>query len=165
MNALINTPLHISSEQMLNRSRWFGPNLVTILAKSTETNGSFSLIRCVLRKSFEPPLHVHSQEDESSLILDGEICYEAGDQRMHAKPGDYVHLPKNVPHTFKVLTDAAILLMFITPAGFEDMFVRCSRPALSFDLPPVATEPPGADFFETMARVNAELGVTILPDL
>jgi quercetin dioxygenase-like cupin family protein len=165
MNALINTPLHISSDQMLNRSRWFGPNLVTILAKSTETNGVFSLVRCVLRKVFEPPLHVHSKEDESYFILDGEICYEAGDQRMYAKSGDYVHLPRNVPHTFKLITDIVTLLLFITPAGFEDMFVQCSRPALSFDLPPIPTEPPGAAFFATMARVNAELDVTFLPDL
>jgi quercetin dioxygenase-like cupin family protein len=165
MNALINIPLHISGEQMLNRSRWFGPNLVTILASSAETNGAFSLIRFVLRKNFELPLQIHSKEDESALILKGEICYEAGAQRMHAKPGDYIHLPKNVAHAFKVLTDAATMLLFITPAGFEEMFVQCSRPALSLDLPPMSTELPDAAFFATMARVSAELGVTILPDL
>ncbi len=165
MNALIDAPLHIPIDQMSDHSRWFGPNLVTLIARSGETNGVFSLLRCVLRKGFEPPLHVHSKEDESSFILDGEICYEAGNRRIIAKSGDYVRLPKNVPHTYKVITDTVSLLLFITPGGFEDMFLRCSRPALSFELPPMSEETPGAAFFEKLARVNAELGVTILPAL
>ncbi len=166
MNALINaSAVRLSGEQILERSYWFGPNLVTLLATSTETNGAYSLVRCHTKKGFEPPLHVHSIEDENSFILEGEVCYEAGNRTIHAKQGDYIHLPKHVPHTFKVLSDAATLLLLITPGGFEEMFVQCSRPALSLDLPPVQEGPQMAAFLQTMLSVNTQFGVTMLPNL
>ncbi|MCR8557844.1 cupin domain-containing protein [Mucilaginibacter sp. BJC16-A38] len=160
-----NLPFHISGDQMLERSLWFGPNLVTFLITSAETNGAFALIRCVLIKGFEPPLHIHSNEDESSFILDGEIGYQAGDREIHARAGDFVHLPKLVPHTFKPTTDTVTLLLLITPGGFEAMFRQCSRPAIEFALPPVTGEKPNASFFELMTRANKDLGVLLLPDL
>ncbi|TSJ42616.1 cupin domain-containing protein [Mucilaginibacter corticis] len=95
-NLFNNTALHVHSENMLERSRWYGPNLMTFLTTSAETNGQFSLIKCVLRKGFEPPLHVHSREDESIFILSGEINYEIGEKTVTAKAGDYVHLPRSV---------------------------------------------------------------------
>jgi quercetin dioxygenase-like cupin family protein len=162
---LNNLPFHISGEQMLERSCWFGPNLVTFLITSPETKGAFALIRCVLKKGFEPPLHFHSKEDESSFILDGEIGYQAGDREIHARAGDFVHLPKLVPHTFKLLTDTVTLLLLITPGGFEDLFRQCSRPAMEFALPPDTDEKPNASFFEVMTRAYEAFGVFLLPEL
>ncbi|MFT3703072.1 MAG: cupin domain-containing protein [Agriterribacter sp.] len=156
---------HVPVDQQLARSRWYGPNLFTILATARETQGIFSLIRVTLRKGFEPPPHVHSREDESYFVLEGEIIYEAGDQRIHAKQGDYVHLPRLVPHRFKLITDTVTVLLFITPGGFENMFIECSGPALRMELPPVPTAAPGREFFEKVNRISAELGVTTLPDL
>lgn len=156
---------HTSGEALLERSRWYGPNLVTFLATGEETNGAFSLLKVTLCKGFEPPLHVHTREEESSLILEGEMIYEVGERTIHAKAGDFVHLPKSVPHTFKQVTDVVTLLLLITPAGFEELFKQFSRPALALELPPVPAEKPGPAFFETMTRLNAELGVTMLPNL
>lgn len=166
MNTILNNlPLHISGEQMLERSCWFGPNLVTFLITSAETEGAFALIRCVLKKGFEPPLHIHSKEDESSFILDGEIRYQAGERDIYARAGDFVHLPKLVPHTFKPITDTVTLLLLITPGGFEAMFRQCSRPAIEFAPPPVTGEKPNASFFELMTRAHEAFGVLLLPEL
>ena len=161
-NVLLNKTLHVSSEQTLERSRWFGPNLVTIIAYASETNGEFSLVKNVIRKGFTPPLHVHTREDESNFVLSGEIIYTVGDTTIHAKAGDYVHLPKNVPHTFELVSNTAETLLVITPGGFEDMFVQCSRPASVVDLPPLGEAPP-KEFFEKMKHVSESLGSTILP--
>src|SRR5215475_525224 len=114
-NILSERSLHVSSAQMLERSRWYGPNLLTIIAYASETNGAFSLVKNVIRKGFEPPLHVHTREDESNFILSGEIIYTVGDTTIHAKAGDYVHLPKNVPHTFELVSNTAETLLVITP--------------------------------------------------
>jgi quercetin dioxygenase-like cupin family protein len=160
-----NLPFHISGDQMLNRSYWFGPNLVTFLGNSAETGGSFSLIRCTLRKGFEPPLHIHSKEDESSYILDGEIVYQVGEQDFHAKAGDMVYLPKHIPHSFNPITDTVTLLLLITPGGFEEMFRQCSRPATALELPPVTGEKPTVHFLQLMTEVNESLGVIMLPNL
>ena len=157
------TALHTPAINNLERSLWFGPNLITILARSCEVNGAFSLLKNVLRQNFEPPLHVHTREDESQYILEGEIMFSVGDECIHAKPGDYVHLPKNVPHTFKLITKTATILL-ITPGGFEEMFITCSRPALCLALPPVNNKP-SKEFFEKMHRENERLGVTFFPSL
>lgn len=163
-NVILNTALHISAAQLLERSYWYGPNLATILTHASETAGAFSLVKNVLRKGFEPPLHIHSREDESNYILEGEIIYTVGEDTIYAKAGDYVYLPKGVPHTFKLVTDTASTLLLITPGGFEEMFIACSRPALAMELPPLTQKPPAA-FFEKLAQVNEALGVTILPNL
>lgn len=159
---LTNTSLHVSSAQMLERSHWYGINLVTIIANASETNGAFSLIKNVMRKGFEPPLHIHTREDESNFILKGEILFTVGDRTIHARAGDYVHLPKNVPHTFKLLSDTAETFLVITPGGFEDMFIECSRPALTMELPPLGEKPP-KEFFEKIRSVSEALGATFLP--
>jgi len=165
MNDIImDMTLHISTEQMLERSYWYGINLVTIITSSSETNGAFSLVKNVMRKGFEPPLHAHTREDESNLILKGEILFTVGDKTIHAKAGDYIHLPKNVPHTFKLLSDTAETLLLITPGGFEEMFVECSRPALAMELPPLAEKLP-KEFFEKIKNISEALGTFILPSL
>lgn len=165
MNDIImNMTLHISAAQMLERSHWYGTNLLTIITSASETNGAFSLVKNVMRKGFEPPLHVHTREDESNLIMKGEILFTVGDKTIHAKAGDYIHLPKNVPHTFKLLTDTAETLLVITPGGFEEMFIECSRPALSIELPPLGEKPP-KEFFEKIKNVSETLGTVILPSL
>jgi len=68
--------LHVPSDSMLKRSRWYGPNLFTFIATAEETGGAFAVLRCKLRRGFEPPKHVHTKEEESYVILDGEIIYE-----------------------------------------------------------------------------------------
>jgi quercetin dioxygenase-like cupin family protein len=161
-NVVLSRSLHVSSARALERSRWYGPNLLTIIAYASETNGAFSLVKNVIRKGFEPPLHVHTREDESNYVLKGEIIFTVGDETIHAKTGDYVHLPKNVPHTFKLVSDTAETLLVITPGGFEDMFVQCSRPASAVKLPPLGEAPP-KEFFEKTKRVSESLGATILP--
>jgi len=120
------------------------------------------MVKNVIRKGFEPPLHVHTREDESNYILRGEIIFTVGDETIHAKTGDYVHLPKNVPHTFKLVTNTAETLLVITPGGFEELFVQCSRPAGAVELPPLG-EPLTKEFFDKTKRVGETLGVTILP--
>lgn len=157
---MLHAALHTSSEKLLERSYWYGANLATIFTRASETNGAFSVIKTLLRKGFEPPLHVHSREEESNYILEGEIVYEAGGDFMYAKPGDYVYLPRQVPHTFKLVSETASTLLVITPGGFEEMFIECGRPALKLELPPLADKPPTA-FFEKIIKVNEALGVTI----
>lgn len=157
--------LHVAKEDMLARSRWYGPNLFTFLTRAEETNGVFAVLRCTLRRGFEPPKHVHTKEEESYVILDGEIIYELGDKHIHAKTGDYVHLPRNISHKFRLLSETVTLLLIITPGGFEQLFWEFSKPAESMDLPPVPVAKPPKEFFEAMERLNEKLGVTMFPDL
>ena len=54
-----------------------------------------------------PPLHVHDDEDEVMVVLDGEIAFRSSDSESIAPAGATVFLPHGVPHTFQVLSDTA----------------------------------------------------------
>lgn len=159
---MMNTAMHISEAEMLQRSRWYGPNLLTVITDASETNGAFGIVRNLMRKGFEPPLHVHTREDESNYVLDGEIVFAVGDEKIYARKGDFIFLPRNVPHTFQIISDTAETLLLITPGGFETMFVECSRPAASLELPPLSGKPP-KEFFEKIREVSERLGASFLP--
>jgi len=49
-------------------------------------------------KSEGPPLHIHFLEDEFGTVRKGVLHAVVGDQRVEAKVGDSVTLPKGVPH-------------------------------------------------------------------
>ena len=75
----------------------------------------------------EPPLHVHSGEDEWFYLLDGEVTFHVGDETFRAGPGGFVSFPRGIPHTFTVETASARFLVINTPGGFERMFSRAPR--------------------------------------
>jgi quercetin dioxygenase-like cupin family protein len=70
----------------------------------------------------EPPMHVHSREDEWFYVLDGEATFHIGESSHTAPTGSFVSLPRAIPHTFTVLSDSARFLMLNAPGGFERMF-------------------------------------------
>jgi hypothetical protein len=77
-----------------------------------------------------PPPHLHHVEDESFYILEGSVTFQAGGQTIHAKPGDFLHIPHGTVHSFKNEgTVPARALVTISPAGptgmqkfFEESF-------------------------------------------
>ena len=65
-------------------ARWWLGSLSVILASSRETGGKFTLID-VTDPECETPLHVHHREDETFIVLDGEIEFNIGGKEF--KPG------------------------------------------------------------------------------
>lgn len=126
----------------LKNSYWYIGHLMSILISSSDTNGSFSLIHGFEIKGLEPPPHTHTKEDESFYILDGEINYTADKEVFHAKRGDWVFLPRNIQHSFKVQTDQAEVLIHLSPGGFEEYFKEMSEPAKALIIPPRPQGPP-----------------------
>ena len=69
------------------------------------------------------PPHTHEREDELSIVLEGEVGVQIGDEVYTAGPGTYVRKPRGVPHAFWNATERpARLIEIISPAGFEGYF-------------------------------------------
>jgi len=121
-----NTP----SDLRLDRSFRYMGNSMTIHADSQDTNGRFALVEAKGTPGGEPPLHVHTNEDELFYVLEGKLKVYRGEEELILQAGESGFLPRNIPHTFKVMSAHARVLVYITPGGFEGYFRELSELAL-----------------------------------
>ena len=135
----------------------------SFLATAKDTGGAFSLIHCFFRKDFMAPSHYHKFEDESFYVLEGKIDFHVADASYIVGPGDFIFLPKNVPHHFNLISDTAKALLQISPAGFEVFFREFGRPALTLDLPPIPAINPREEMLQKMHDRMIELGNVFTP--
>ena len=76
-----------------------------------------------------PPPHVHSREEEGFYILEGEITFQIGKQRLVATAGMFANMPVGTPHSFKNESNRpAKMLISVAPAGLEEMFFEFGVP-------------------------------------
>jgi quercetin dioxygenase-like cupin family protein len=134
--------------------------LITWLATGEDTDGQFSLFEAKGIPGMEPPPHVHANEDESYYLLEGEMLFRVGDEAFTAKPGDFVFLPRNVRHEFKVLSSTFRCLVGIYPSGLENYFEQLTVRHDSPDIPPLDTAPPPPEALEMMKKLDEQFGIT-----
>ena len=59
------------------------------LATGEDTNGKYALWEAIVPPGGGPPPHVHSREEEGFYVLEGEITFTIGDQRLVASAGTF----------------------------------------------------------------------------
>ena len=117
-----------------SNSLWFMTAHLLILLDRTRNADGLSVIEHRMAKDFAPPLHVHHQESETFVILEGRFRFQRDGEISEASVGDTIHLPRGSVHGFRVLSDYGRCLT-ITKGPFEDMVRAASRPAATEDLP------------------------------
>lgn len=93
-----------------------------------QTGNALALLELTLPKGAEPPPHIHTREDEAFYVLDGEISVTIADSVTLLKKGEALFAPRNVPHSFKILTEKATLMNLITPGTLWNYFIEFSEP-------------------------------------
>lgn len=144
-----------------NTLLFLGGVKATFLAEGKDTEGRYSVILMEERKGLEPPPHIHSQEDETFYVLEGEVSYFIEDQVIHATPGTYVYAPRGIQHTYALKTEEAKVLVSTYPAGF-DKFVRELSVPVPEQLPPIPDGPPSAEEVEKLIKIAAKHGIEII---
>lgn len=110
-----------------------------VLLRGEETDGHLALVE--LSGRGQPPLHRHDF-DETFYILEGEITFHLGEERLTRRAGELAFAPRGVPHTYANLSGApARVLMVITPAGFERYFARIAAERQGLEPPEWARRP------------------------
>lgn len=103
------------------------------LATGDDTGGRYAQWEAVVPPGGGPPPHIHSREEESFFVLEGEITFTVNGRRLVAGPGEFASMPVGVSHAFRNETGArARMLITIAPAGLEQMFLEVGRP-VDFD--------------------------------
>lgn len=91
----------------------------------SETADGLFLMEHQHMKPGGPPLHLHLAQEEWFYVMEGQVAFQVGDQRLALKPGESVLAPRMVPHTFSAVgPDPARMMIAYAPAGKMDQFFR-----------------------------------------
>jgi quercetin dioxygenase-like cupin family protein len=101
---------------------WIGDSIHRVVLDSAATDNRLAMFRSSMRGGTASPVHVHDREDETVFLLDGSAVFWAGAKRWRATSGDTVFLPRGVPHTYAITSDAAEIITVCNPAGMEEFF-------------------------------------------
>ena len=131
---------------------------ILIRIDGSETGGDYSVLEQVLPGGTATPLHIHPREDETFVVVDGEITVLRGDEHISARAGEVVQLPRGVPHALRVDSPSARIVDVVTPAGHEEFFRLAGEPIQ--ELTGVRTE--GAPDMERIVSAARQTGLEIL---
>ena len=129
------------------------------LAVSDDTNGKYAMWEAIVLPGGGPPPHVHSREEEGFYILEGEITFSFGEERLVAAAGMFANVSVGTLHSFKNETNRpAKMLISVAPAGLEQMFFEVGQ-----SVPPGTTtaSPPTKEDIEKLLAVAPRYGIEI----
>jgi quercetin dioxygenase-like cupin family protein len=107
---------------------------ITFIVRGEQSNGAMSALEAINRPGEGPPLHVHTREDETVYVLEGEFRWRLGDRVSVSGPGSFVFIPRGVPHTWQIIGEGnGRMLVTFFPAGMEGFFDRLAS-MTEFDL-------------------------------
>ncbi len=133
-------------------------DIYRFMATGEETNGKYAMWEAIVLPGGGPPPHVHSREEESFYILEGEITFQVDDEKIVATEGMFANMPVGSLHSFKNNTDkTARMILSVAPAGLEKMFFEVGQPVELGQVPP----PPSKAEIEKLLSVAPNYGVEI----
>jgi quercetin dioxygenase-like cupin family protein len=107
---------------------------VTFIARGEQTNGALTALDVGVPPGEGPALHLHTREEESIYVLEGDLRWKLGDELRATPAGSFVFIPRGLAHCFQnVGQTRARMLVTFTPAGMEGFFDRLSD-LTAFDL-------------------------------
>lgn len=151
---------------------WFLGTLARVKLDRGQTAGRLGVFELVLPHGAAPPLHSHPQ-DETFYILEGDVTAWVVELELAASEGDppawvaecatscgvgtVVYAAGGTPHSFRVESGTARMLVMSTPAGIEDYVRTLAEPARWpwLQPPPDGPRVPA----ERMQAVERELGI------
>lgn len=137
---------------------WFVGSRMTVKAGAAETNGSYAIIECEAPAGYEPPAHIHVDEDEIFVILEGALDIECAGQSTRLGAGGFLFLPRSVPHEFRVTPEApARFLIFTSPGRFEQLVTAIGEVPDGPGFPP-----PSEPDFDRLIAAAAGYGIEFL---
>ena len=124
---------------------------VSILVTGEMSGGRVAVVTQVSPRGGGPPPHVHTREDETFTVLDGEFEIFDGLVWHPLHAGDSYFAERGKAHTFRSVgpKDGTIHVV-VSPAGMDEYLEHISRLSIPQDLP-------------ELTRISEEFGVSFLP--
>src|SRR5579884_386842 len=97
-----------------------------------QTGGAISIVEHPFPVGALVPPHLHTREDEFSIVTAGEIGFRSGDREVVLGPGGYITKMRGELHAmWNAGSLPARMIEVISPAGFEHFFKELSDLAAS----------------------------------
>jgi mannose-6-phosphate isomerase-like protein (cupin superfamily) len=96
-----------------------------IRTSTRDTGGAYTVLEFVADARYGTPMHIHDNEDEHFVILEGLVRIANGDRILDAPAGTTLTVSKGVPHAWCNLLDApARVLVVLSPGDVEGLFTE-----------------------------------------
>ncbi len=138
---------------------WFLGALVRIQTGADATAGRLAVLDHQAQRGHGSPVHIHRADDETFLVLEGELRVEVDEVTRAAGPGAAAFLPRRLPHAFVVTSPQARWLTIHTPAGFDQFTLAVGTAVEVAGAPSDREMPPDRAAFAAKA---ATFGIEIL---
>src|ERR1700733_2990204 len=135
---------------------WLAGGTFAVLLDGAETGGQLGVGRFRAARRTAQRDEQHLREDEILMLIKGAALLWCDDEELELSEGGIVFLPRNVPHSYRITSPEADLLMMCTPGGFEGMFRQAGKPVTS-------PRQPGADpSLEDMTKAADDFGQVVM---
>jgi quercetin dioxygenase-like cupin family protein len=132
----------------------------TYLLTGEQTGGGCFLCEAYVLPGNGTPPHVHSREDETFYVVEGEFEFLVDGAPVRLKAGEHLFARRDVPHNFRnVGPEPGKMIITATPAGLEDFFSEIGAKLSGRDDAPV---PPSPDDIARLIATAPKYGLTIL---
>ena len=109
-----------------------------------QTGGQVAIVEHPFPPGALVPPHIHTREDEFSIVTAGTIGFRSGSDEVVLEAGGYISKPRGELHTmWNAGPDEARMIEVITPSGFERFFYELAET--------FAAGPPDPTSLETLA--------------
>ena len=100
-------------------------NVLDVKVSGSDTEGGLAIFE---QTSLSPgkgtPLHIHPEQDEVFIVLEGAYYFQVGEEKYNLTVGDSIFLPRKVPHAWTQVSEKGKMTVILQPAGkLENFFV------------------------------------------
>jgi mannose-6-phosphate isomerase-like protein (cupin superfamily) len=100
-----------------------GATTMWLLADADATGGAVNANRAVFGPGTDgPPPHYHTGSAEIFFVLGGSLRVLAGDRVVTLDEGDFLMVPRNVPHAFAAPPEVGADILVVFAPGLEERF-------------------------------------------
>ena len=125
--AVVPPAVHVvgAGKDRYGQGRTMGFNHLAFRVGTADTDGRLFIIEHTHLLDGGPPLHLHPHQEEWFYLMEGEVAFQVGEQRVRLSPGESVLGPRGVPPAVSaVAATPSRLLIAFSPAGEMEMFFR-----------------------------------------
>ena len=140
-------------ERLIAAEQLFG-----FLAHQGNTNGSFITLTTMGPKGDRIPDHFHEKHTETFFCLDGVMTMWANGEELQLLPGDFLHVPPNTIHSYRLDAPFTRFVGMLAPGLFEPFFRTFCDPYEAYIFP----QAPKPGRFDRVIKKLAELDLKLV---